>query len=108
MEIKKQQRSTQQNKALHKHCDLVAKECNEIGFTYSEYIRQRPKLEMPWTMERVKDLWRTAAYHMYGHTSTSQITTDQIDKIYDVVNKAIAEITGVHVPFPSIEEYDTE
>jgi len=98
-----QQRTSPQNRACHKYFDLMANELKKSGVTFSEYVRMRPKLEMHWTPHRVKELWKEACFHMYGHTSTAQMTTKQVNDVYDVVNKALGEITGVHIPFPSFE-----
>ena len=98
-----QQRTSPQNRACHKYFDLMANELKNSGVTFSEYVRMRPKLEMHWTPHRVKELWKEACFHMYGHTSTAQMNTKQVNDVYDVVNKALGEITGVYVPFPSFE-----
>lgn len=96
-------RTIKQNNGLHLYCELVAQECNNSGVTFSDFIRLRPKLDMPWTQHRVKEIWREAQRLLYGKTRTRDLNKDEIDRVYDVVNKAIAEITGVHVPFPSLE-----
>lgn len=103
MKLSKKQRTIQQNKAMYKYFSLVSDEAKNTGITFSEFIRKRPQLEMPWTPERVKEVWKTAQYHMFGQTSTAELTTDQLDQIYDVVNKVLGEILGIHVDFPSIE-----
>lgn len=101
--MKEKTRTIKQNAAMHKYFDLVSKECNQSGVTFSEYVRLRPQLDMHWTPHRVKELWKEAQYHMYGTTSTTELKRDQIDKVFDVVNKALAEITGVSMDFPSID-----
>jgi len=102
------QRTSQQNRAIHKHCELVAKEAQDTGITFTEFIRRRPQLEMYWTLERVKSLWQEAAFHMYGTRKTSRLQTEQVTVVYDVVNKALGEIMGFNVPFPSLEEIKSE
>jgi len=96
-------RTTQQNRALYLYFKKMSEACNDTGVTFSEYIKKRPRLDMMWTPERVKEIWKEAQVLMYGTTSTAKLKKDEIDKIFDVVNKAISEITGVYVPFPSIE-----
>jgi len=99
----KKTRTDSQNNAMHKYFDDVAVAANQEGITFTEFIRRRPRLEMPWTAERVKDVWKTAQFLMYGTKSTADLTTEQVTKVYDVVNKALGEIIGIHVPFPSME-----
>jgi hypothetical protein len=38
-----------------------------------------------------------------GKKSTAQLKTDEIDKVYETINRVIGERTGVHVAFPSID-----
>jgi hypothetical protein len=96
-------RTSQQNRALYKYFALVSDEARNSGITFSDFIRTRKKLDMPWTPERVKEVWKTAQEYMYKTKSTAQLTTKQIDEVYDVVNKALGEIMGFSIPFPSIE-----
>ena len=103
-EKEKKKRTLQQNKAIHKHCDLASKEAQNSGITYSEFIRLRPKLELPWTPERVKELWQHASLLLYGTTKTSELETHQVSIVYDVVNKVMGEIMGFNILFPSEEE----
>lgn len=98
------QRTTQQNRAMHKYFELVAMEANRSGITYSEFIRRRPRLEMFWTPERVKEIWRTAQEFMFGTKSTADMQKNELDRIYDVVNKVLGEEMGFSVPFPSYDE----
>lgn len=97
-------RTLQQNKALHVYFQAVSEEAKNTGITYSEFIRMRPKLEMPWTAEKVKDLWKIVQNGMYGTDSTKNLTRGQIDAIYDVLNKGLGEILGFTIPFPSADQ----
>jgi len=58
-----------------------------------------------WTPESVKEyLWRATQKVMLTKESTTELTTDEITKVYEVINRFMAENHGVSVPFPSIEE----
>jgi len=103
MKLTKKQRTTQQNKSMYKYFALVSETAKDNGSTFSEFIRKRPQLDMPWTPERVKEIWKTAQFHMYGTTSTADLTSEQIDIIYNVVNKVLGEVLDIYIPFPSIE-----
>ncbi len=100
----KKQRTLRQSRAMHQYFKMVSDEARNTGITFSEFIRLRPRLEMPWTPERAKEIWKTAQMHMFGTTSTRDLTTGQIDQVYDVVNKVLGEILHFNIPFPSIEE----
>jgi hypothetical protein len=109
MKLTKKQRTTQQNRALYLYFNLVSEEAKNTGVTFTEFIRKRPQLDMMWTPERVKEIWKTAQYHLFNQTSTTELSSTQIDQVYDVVNKVLGEIMGIYIPFPSIEtliEYD--
>ena len=38
---------------------------------------------------------------MYGVSSTKDIEADKVSKVYDAINLALSERTGIHIPFPS-------
>ena len=96
-------RTNQQNKACHLYFTLLAVALNDAGADMRKTIRQ--DVDIQWTNYGVKEfLWRPIQKALIGKTSTTRIKTKDIDKIYDILNKTIAERTGVSVPFPSIEE----
>jgi len=58
---------------------------------------------VPWTMELVKEsIWRPIQKAITGKTSTTKLTKDEVDKVYEVYNTVLARY-GIHVPFPSID-----
>lgn len=93
------QRTTQQNRALHKYCTEVASLLNEHGVSMTDFVRT---VEIDHSMESVKELWRTIARRKFNKGSTADLTTKELDAIYEEVNRHIAQ-WGVHVPFPSNE-----
>lgn len=96
------QRTSQQNKALHKYFTLLADELNAAGYDMRRTLK--PGVDIPWTPELVKQyLWKGIQEAMLGSDSTRELTTKEIDKVYDVLNKHLGETTGVHVAFPSKE-----
>lgn len=99
-------RTEQQNRALHKYFELVADALNSAGFSVQKVLREHTKIEMPWTKEGVKEiLWRTVQKRLLGKTSTTELSKQEdIDKVYDVVNRFLAEHLKVeNIPFPSHE-----
>jgi fructosamine-3-kinase len=102
METKQKQRTGQQNAALHLYFTQLAEALNSAGFDMKKTIRE--DVDIPWTPENIKEfLWRKVQQAYLRKKSTTELTTEEIDKVYDVVNKVIAERTGVHIPFPSID-----
>lgn len=92
-------RTIQQNKALHKYCTEVAKELNDSGVTVSAFVKD---IQADFSMETVKMMWRAFAKAKYGKDSTTELTTKQINEIYDECNRHISQF-GIHVAFPSQE-----
>lgn len=98
MDVKK--RSDAQNRALHKLFELYAEELNTAGLTITKVI----KVDIPWNKTTVKELlWRPTQETQVMKKSTTELTTKEIDQVFDVINKAVGEL-GLHVGFPSIEQ----
>lgn len=95
------QRTNPQNNALHKYCQEVCVELNNRGVTVAAVMKD---LEADFTMETVKMMWRAFAKAKYGKTSTTELTTKQINEIYDEVNRHVAQF-GIHLAFPSSDDY---
>lgn len=96
-------RTSLQNRAMHLYFQFIADELNEFtSFTYKGLIKD---FEIPYTMEIVKQfIWKPIQIAMFGKTSTTKITTQEINKIIDVINKYFAE-KGISIIFPSWESY---
>lgn len=96
-------RTSQQNRALHKYFELLAEALNDAGYDMRKTLRE--DIEIPWTAETIKEnLWRPCQKAYLRKESTTQLQTDEIDKIYDIINREIGQRTGVSVMFPSIEQ----
>ena len=96
-------RTDQQNKALHVWYSLIAEELNNAGYDIRKTIRDG--VEIPWSSVSVKEyLWRPVQEAYLKKHSTTELKTTDIDKIFDIINRHIGERTGVHVPFPNVEQ----
>ena len=101
------QRTLQQNRAMHLFFTMLADELNAAGFDMKKTLRH--DIDIPWGPKTIKEfLWRPVQKAYLLKNSTTELTTKDIDAIYDVVNRAIGERTGVHVPFPSHEFPDEQ
>ncbi len=92
------QRTTQQNRALHLGCQQIANELVGAGISLEIALRG---LDVAPTMESIKDIFRSIAGAKYGVTSTSELQTNQIDEVWRDLTKALSENTGVAFNFPS-------
>lgn len=100
--MEEKQRTPKQNKSLHKYCIELADVLNEHGITIRQLFAE---VEADNTMESVKQLWRTFARMKYGKESTKDLTTSEIQKVFEEVNRHISQ-WGLHMPFPSYENTD--
>ena len=95
-------RTGQQNRALHVLFRLVAETLNEHGLDMRKALK--PEIDIPWTDKAVKEfLWRPVQKAQLNKQSTTELTTVEIDQVFDTLNKYFGERFGLHVPFPSID-----
>lgn len=94
-------RTLQQNKALHKYFELLAIELNDAGLDMKKVIT----VDVPWNALTIKEwIWKPVQEAQLLKKSTTELTTPEVSKVYDTVNRLMAEKFGVSVPFPSYEE----
>lgn len=102
VEVKKDTkiRTAKQNSALHLYFSMLANELNDAGYDMRKLIRD--EIDIPWSGSSIKEyLWKPIQKVMLKKKTTTKLTTEEIDKIYDVINKHVSERTGVSIPFPS-------
>ena len=96
------QRTLAQNRALHVLFRLLAEELNEKGLDMRKTLK--PEVDIPWSTNSVKEyLWKPIQQAQLGKESTAELTTKEIDEVFDTINKHLGERLSVHIPFPSIE-----
>lgn len=95
-------RTIAQNRSLHLYFTLLSDELNTAGLDQRKVLK--PSIQIPWTPESTKEmLWRPIQEAMFKKESTRELTSAEIDKVYDVLNRHLGETTGVYVGFPSEE-----
>lgn len=96
-------RTNQQNRALHVLFRLLADELNDRGLDMRKTLK--PEVDIPWSTNSVKEyLWRPIQQAQLSKTSTKELTTKEIDEVFDTINKHLSERFGISMFFPSIEE----
>lgn len=96
--------TARQSRALHLWCDEVARELNNSGIDMSVLVRN---LQVSHTKESVKAIWKAIAQAKYGKTSTTQLTSKELNDVYDEMNKMLASV-GIHLAFPDNTYYLNE
>jgi hypothetical protein len=106
-----QTRSSAQNNSIHLYLEQRARELDEKGHTMQDVLRAIRKAEIRVTMEALKEIvWKGLQWIMFKKKSTTKLTKDEVDKVYEVCEKFFqAEFpdTG-YIPFPSKEIQDYE
>lgn len=97
----KQTRSSQQNRALHLFFTFCSESLNDAGFEFQYRGLKGMDIEIPWTPELFKEMvWKPIQVTLFDITSTTKITTAQINTILDVLIRHFAKL-GLSVSFPN-------
>ena len=100
-------RSDKQNRALHLFYTMLSDELNSAGL--DQRVVLKPSIDIPWNLESVKNqLWRPIQKAITGKESTTELTTDEIDKVYAILMKHMNEKFKIECNFPSEEERELE
>lgn len=100
---KEKQRTILQNKALHKLFELMAKSLNDAGYDMRKTLK--PEIEMPWNKETIKEyVWKPIMKAQLNKTSTTEMTTKEVNEVFETILRHFGDKFGLEVPFPSIEQ----
>ena len=103
MDTETKKRTNQQNKAIHVLFQLLADELNDAGYDMKRTLKQ--DVDIPWDGKTVKEyLWRPVQSAQLGKKSTTELSTKEIDQVFDTLNRHLGQKLGLHVAFPSIEQ----
>ena len=104
------QRTTLQNKSVHKYFDLLAQALNDAGYDRQViYEMTDGKIDTSWSSDGVKQvLWKPVMKALTGKESTTEMTTAEVNRVYEELDYRIGQLTGVTVPFPHKDNDDPE
>lgn len=95
-------RTSQQNRALHKYCAMLSEALNDAGLDARTTLK--PEVEIPWTPDMVKELmFKPIMKAMLHKESTTELDTKEVNEVYEVLNRHTAQKLGVSVEFPREE-----
>ena len=96
------QRTLRQNRALHVMFEQIAEQLNDAGYDMKKVLK--PNVDIPWNKDTVKKyLWKPIMKHALLKESTTEMSTKDIDKIFDIIVRHFGEKFGLVIEFPSIE-----
>ena len=100
VEVEDNNRTKQQNKSLHKYCAMLSKDLNNAGLDMKKTLK--PEAEIPWSMLLVKEyLWQPIMKAVTNKTRTRDLDKKEVNEVYAVLSRHMAEKHGVTTPFPS-------
>lgn len=103
------QRTIQQNKALHLYLSQVANELDRQGHTMQNVVQKITKVEIKPTLYNVKEMiWREIQKAVLGKDSTTFLEKNELDQVYDVMNKWLGTYFEIYIPFPNDEQRQWE
>lgn len=94
-----EQRTGKQNRSLHLYFTHLAQTLNDAGLDIRATMK--PEMDIPWTPILVKELlWRPVQKILLKKKSTTALTKNEVNEVYEVVDKHLNERFGVLVDFP--------
>ena len=98
-------RTNAQNNALQVYCRELAEAFSDRGLDMKRVLKK--EIDIPWTQDSVREyLWKPLQKAVIQKESTTDANTNEYSKVYDVLNRHIADKYGFSVPFPSRENYE--
>ena len=97
----KDQRTSQQNKALHLFLTQVAEEMQAQGIEFQDIVPHN--IDIPITPEYLKSVFQGISKKMYGKEHTSELTKTELSEVEKVFSRWLATC-GIDIPFPSLNE----
>lgn len=109
VEKKTSRRTLSQNNALHLWFQLLADALNDAGYSIQHVIKFFT-VELSWTKDSVKEiLWRTTQKALLKKKSTTELNKQEdIDTVWEHLNRSLGEKLSIHVPFPVDENRQKE
>jgi len=100
-EIKQnKQRTLTQNRAIHKYCAMLSGDLNDAGLDMRRVIKD--EIDIPWTEVNAKEfLWRPIQKALGLPDSTTELTTKDVDVVYQTLSRHLSAKHNITTSFPS-------
>jgi len=97
------QRTIKQNAGMWLYLSMTAKALNEAGFEMVVTIAKK-EVQIPWTKDTLKQVvWDGIMVKLLNKESTTELETDEVTQVYEVMNRFTSDTFGVGMNFPSKE-----
>ena len=94
-------RTPPQNRSLHLYLRMMTKKFNDAGISQAMAFKQfKTGFELPVTEYFLKHVFQTIAEGMVGKKHTSELTTVEMQEVYEVYNLGMGEKFGISLPWP--------
>ena len=95
-------RTNTQNNALHLYLSQVAEALDREGHTMQDVVKAIRRAEIRPTPAALKEVvWKPLQEILYAKKSTTELTKQEIDPVYEAMNKWLGQEFHLHIPFPS-------
>ena len=94
-------RTIKQNSSLHLGLRNLAEKFNDAGLDMRKVLK--PAVEIPWTESSVKEfMFNPISEIMCDGKTSSELNTQEIQAVWDVLIRHTGEKHGITVPWPDI------
>jgi hypothetical protein len=98
------ERTPKQNNSLHLYLEQVSEALDREGFTIQDVVKAIRKAEIRPTKNALKEVvWKPLQKIILGKESTTELTTAEVDKVYEIFNRWLGQEFQIHIPFPTNE-----
>ena len=101
MDKPEQKRTIKQSRSIHQMFAEIAREALERGIERKTVMESMVGYSCPLDEAFIKEVWRAIMFTQTGKISTTEMTTAEIDRVYETFNRFWGESFSIHVPFPS-------
>lgn len=98
-------RTQRQNRSIHKYCELIARELQNQGQTLQTVTKKIDMVEITPTTHTIKEvLYKPIMEVVTGKKSTTELSTAEVNKVYEIISMFLSKEFGISLPFPSNED----
>jgi len=96
-------RTPEQNKALHLYFTQISNSLLEHGVTVRDLLEAFKEDDVAPTGDNVKLIWKSILKRKHDKVSTTQMTTEDLNSVFNEFNMKMSILTGENIEFPSEE-----